>query len=966
MYTIIYASGMSFNGNTLKNGDSLGGSESAAYYMGKELAALGHEVTMFTASREGGKVDGVTYEWHGNITKGNPLGERFEAYAQTVPHDNLIIQRHPFGFAKRYLSKVNIWWLHDLALRRSKSMVMNHMWNIDYIFTVSDWHKKQVERIYDIEPDNVINTRNGIDMELYPKDKVLGYHGREPKTLLYSARPERGLVNLIGEGGVMEELTDYHLYVCGYDNTTEQMRPLYDYLNERCKELPNVTNLGYLSKKELSDMQHKVMAYAYATEFEETSCITAMESMASGTPFIASSCGALPETLSDGGAYFVHLKSGKVNKEKFIASVRKVCENEDVWNKRHNLAIKYDNSWGNVAKEWDVAIKERLADASLYKDRLHRHLERHSDIAAAVSDGATDSTIPGLSENYDFFFSGDIAKHYADYYEREEDVKGVIHKPQSHRGDPRFEATLSEVTHIRATKEGKLRILDYGCAHGHYTHNLASVIHNSDFVGMDISERNITQTKVWTEEFKDRLAEDSTVSFKHGQHTDIEGKFDVIIMEEVMEHLIDPMEVLNALRDHLSDTGRIIVSTPYGAWESLGYEAEKGWRAHLHHFERTDLHEMFGEQTDIHFMAIPAPEFGYGMGYYLISFAPKEGVPFGTVDYKRKIVEQAPRQTISLCMIVKDGEDELGRTLNSCKSVVDEIIIGIDEGTTDDTLKVAERFGAKTFPIKSPIEQGFDSARNEVIAKAKMDWVLWVDADETLEQTENLEKYLRHNQFTAYAINQHHYAVEPAAKFQTDYPARLFRNGRGVKFFGRVHEHPELELNEGIGKVMLIPDVAIMHNGYSTEPIRRERFKRNFPLIQRDRKDYPDRTLGKFLWVRDLGHVIRYELEGNGNTITPYIEAVAKEIISLWRELLTKDKNLRMVNDCIQYYSLAVECLGGGLDYRIISNASRANGGVKLDDVPALGGKFASKEDIDSWTDLIKHEQFAEITGDYF
>ena len=56
--TIVVA-GIPFNGDTIKT-QSLGGSETAGYYMGLELAKRGHRVTMFTNGEEG-MFDGVDY-----------------------------------------------------------------------------------------------------------------------------------------------------------------------------------------------------------------------------------------------------------------------------------------------------------------------------------------------------------------------------------------------------------------------------------------------------------------------------------------------------------------------------------------------------------------------------------------------------------------------------------------------------------------------------------------------------------------------------------------------------------------------------------------------------------------------------------------------------------------------------------------------------------------------------------------
>ena len=64
----MHCSGMPFNGTTIQN-SSLGGSETAAYYLAKGMAEKGHKVTLFTNSQEEGLWDGVRYIWLGNVTQ---------------------------------------------------------------------------------------------------------------------------------------------------------------------------------------------------------------------------------------------------------------------------------------------------------------------------------------------------------------------------------------------------------------------------------------------------------------------------------------------------------------------------------------------------------------------------------------------------------------------------------------------------------------------------------------------------------------------------------------------------------------------------------------------------------------------------------------------------------------------------------------------------------------------------------
>ena len=172
MDIVIHCGGMPFNGDTIKT-QSLGGSESAAYYMAKELAEKGHRVTMFT-NGEGGKSDGVNYVNAGNRTEQTPLGEYFHFYAANTPHDVLIIQRHPLAFSFEYASKMNFLWLHDVPNKEQIGLFNSQMWNISGVLTVSDYHKKIIVDAYKIDPNFVYSIENGVDGALYSDENNSG------------------------------------------------------------------------------------------------------------------------------------------------------------------------------------------------------------------------------------------------------------------------------------------------------------------------------------------------------------------------------------------------------------------------------------------------------------------------------------------------------------------------------------------------------------------------------------------------------------------------------------------------------------------------------------------------------------------------------------------------------------------------------------------------------------------------
>jgi glycosyltransferase involved in cell wall biosynthesis len=306
-------------------------------------------------------------------------------------------------------------------------------------------------------------------------------------------------------------------------------------------------------------------------------------------------------------------------------------------------------------------------------------------------------------------------------------------------------------------------------------------------------------------------------------------------------------------------------------------------------------------------------------------------------------------------MIVKNEENMLHRCLKSVKPFATEIIIN-DTGSTDSTLDIAKQYDAKIIHGKSPLEIGFDEARNESIKHAKSDWILWLDADEEVIDHQYLLKYLRPNIFAGYSIKQHHFTVD-AGETKVDTPVRLFRNGRTIRFYGFVHEHPEREgmVNEGVGASTLLGDVNIAHDGYFSERRRRGRFNRNIQLMFKEFKQNPDRLLTKFLMIRDYVHIARYELEKNQNKLTPYAIKCLQDGIDLYRSSFL-DNATNYTEEATMFYSEILRMLNMGLEYRINLNVGHSN--VKPDQLDSVV-RFADNEEFMKYLKM-KVEEKAE------
>ena len=148
--------------------------------------------------------------------------------------------------------------------------------------------------------------------------------------------------------------------------------------------------------------------------------------------------------------------------------------------------------------------------------------------------------------------------------------------------------------------------------------------------------------------------------------------------------------------------------------------------------------------------------------------------------------------TVSLCTIARDETRFLPGLLESVHGVVDEIILGIDDRTTDGTAEVAGLYGARAFSFEW--HDSFAEARNLTIDRARGDWILVLDPDERLLPNGRLA--LRDTLAVAVPleIDGYHTLIVETDLDDNELSApevsssRLFRNAPDLRYMGRVHE----------------------------------------------------------------------------------------------------------------------------------------------------------------------------------
>lgn len=164
--------------------------------------------------------------------------------------------------------------------------------------------------------------------------------------------------------------------------------------------------------------------------------------------------------------------------------------------------------------------------------------------------------------------------------------------------------------------------------------------------------------------------------------------------------------------------------------------------------------------------------------------------------------------TISLCMIVRNEEETLGRCLGSVAGIPDEIII-IDTGSEDGTKTIATGFTSLVFDF-AWIDD-FSAARNYSFAEASMDYVLWLDADDVLLPAER-DKLLRLKEgltadIDAVSMN-YHIAFDASGNVtQSTRLLRLAKRSTKFRWVGVVHEN----LTSEVQFTCLNSDIVVTH-----------------------------------------------------------------------------------------------------------------------------------------------------------
>lgn len=215
---------------------------------------------------------------------------------------------------------------------------------------------------------------------------------------------------------------------------------------------------------------------------------------------------------------------------------------------------------------------------------------------------------------------------------------------------------------------------------------------------------------------------------------------------------------------------------------------------------------------------------------------------YGALGRRAEAVAERARpaegMSVSLCMIVKDEEEMLPRSLAAAAPFVDEIVI-VDTGSSDRTIEIAKSYGARV--IEREWTGSFSEARNVGLDAATGDWLLILDADEVLvaDDAPHLRTLLGQTWREAFYISAINFTGELDDGTATMHSTvRMFRNRPEHRYRGRLHEQIVEVLPAGAPERFRTVPIRIEHYGYlGAVRDAKEKSRRNIELLERQRDE---------------------------------------------------------------------------------------------------------------------------------
>ena len=219
--------------------------------------------------------------------------------------------------------------------------------------------------------------------------------------------------------------------------------------------------------------------------------------------------------------------------------------------------------------------------------------------------------------------------------------------------------------------------------------------------------------------------------------------------------------------------------------------------------------------------------------------------------------ERQPLASLSVIVITKNEADNIAACLQSVL-FADQIVV-LDSGSTDDTVKIAEKMGALI--SQTADWSGFGVQKNRALALASCDWVLSIDADERLspELQAEISSVLANPEFDVYNLPRLSSYCGQDMRHSGWYPDRITRLfKRGAASFSDVLVHEKIITSRPIGQL----NSHLLHQSFASfesvlDKVNRYSTAGAQILFKRGKNASLGKALGHGLWAFFRTYVLR-------------------------------------------------------------------------------------------------------------
>ena len=252
--------------------------------------------------------------------------------------------------------KINILWMqHFVNQQEAKNLGSKEFVDqLDYIVFNSHWNFEKFQYQFKIPENKSIVIKNAIEKVEY-REKT-----KEKINLIYHSTPWRGLEVLL-EVFKRINYKNVELNVCSSTSIygkkfSESYNDKYQHIFDECKKTKNVNYYGFMQNDKIINFLKEMHISSFPSIWPETSCISAIESMAAGCQVVTTNLGALYETCAPFGTFVGFDKNLNNLSKKYELILLESIDN--FWSKDNQELLKLQRETINKTYSWESRSKE--------------------------------------------------------------------------------------------------------------------------------------------------------------------------------------------------------------------------------------------------------------------------------------------------------------------------------------------------------------------------------------------------------------------------------------------------------------------------------------------------------------------------------------------------------------------------------------------------------------------------------